>query len=492
MTILTTLTRTALRAPRGSRFGASSSSSSILSSWHKNATPFAANSYSGPAVDYDHFTHGWEVADIDDFTKAGKYYMQTFNKISPKGLAKFPSEYYDVFPAEDAGSRKAHAIMLRSHKLKEEEVAVSVRCIARCGAGTNNIPVARMTELGIPVFNTPGANANAVKELVLCGMFLGSRRIVDGVNHMKKLGEEGVARERVEKDKAKFGGRELKGKTLAVIGLGHIGSITARDAGALGMELVGYDPGLSVNSALKLPRDMMLADSISSAVANADYISLNIPYIKGSPEEGGTHGIIGSDIIRHFKPDAVLLNFARGELVDSVAMKDFLDAGLEGRYISDFPDDELWNHPNAVILPHLGASTEEAEDSAAAMAAETLRMYIEHGTVRHSVNFPDTNLPEVEQSCIRITVVNENKPGVLSKITEVFARHNMNITQQINQSRGPIAYNVIDVDPSNADGCNLKDLQREVTMLEGCLSSRVMFGTPGAGYARNVNGEYKV
>lgn len=162
--------------------------------------------------------------------------------------------------------------MLRSHKLKEEEVDVSVRAIARCGAGTNNIPVARMTELGIPVFNTPGANANAVKELVLCGMFLGSRRIVDGVNHMKELGKQGLARERVEKDKAKFGGRELKGKTLAVIGLGHIGSITARDAGGLGMDLVGYDPGLSVNSALKLPRDMMLADSISSAVANADYI----------------------------------------------------------------------------------------------------------------------------------------------------------------------------------------------------------------------------
>ncbi len=189
-----------------------------------------------------------------------------------KGLAKFPSEYYDVYSSDEAGPRKAHAIMLRSHKLKEEEVDASVRAIARCGAGTNNIPVPRMTELGIPVFNTPGANANAVKELVLCGMLLGSRRIVDGVNHMKTLGEQGVARERVEKDKALFGGRELKGKTLAVIGLGHIGSITARDAGALGMDLVGYDPGLSVNSALKLPRDMMLADSISSAVANADYI----------------------------------------------------------------------------------------------------------------------------------------------------------------------------------------------------------------------------
>jgi len=189
-----------------------------------------------------------------------------------KGLAKFPSEFYDVFSAGDKNGRQAHAIMLRSHKLTEDDVDTAVRGIARCGAGTNNIPVARMTELGIPVFNTPGANANAVKELVLCGMLLGSRRIVDGINHMKDLGAQGLARERVEKDKAKFGGRELKGKTLAIIGLGHIGSITARDAGSLGMELVGYDPGLSVNSALKLPRDMQLADSISSAVANADYI----------------------------------------------------------------------------------------------------------------------------------------------------------------------------------------------------------------------------
>lgn len=457
--------------------------------WHPNV---AALWYSGPALDYDHFAHGWAVGDIGDFTRPGKYHMQTFNKISPKGLAKFPSEYYDVYSADEAGPRKAHAIMLRSHKLKEEQVDASVRAIARCGAGTNNIPVPRMTELGIPVFNTPGANANAVKELVLCGMLLGSRRIVDGVNHMKKLGEQGLARERVEKDKAMFGGRELKGKTLAIIGLGHIGSITARDAGSLGMDLVGYDPGLSVNSALKLPRDMMLADSISSAVANADYISLNIPYIKGSPEEGGTHGIIGKDIIRHFKRDAVLLNFARGELVDSEAMKQFLDSGSEGRYISDFPDDQLWNHPNAIILPHLGASTEEAEDSAAAMAADTLRLYIEHGTVRHSVNFPDTNLPEIDKSCIRITVVNKNQPGVLSKITEVFANHNMNITQQINHSRGGIAYNVIDIDPTDADGCNLKDLQREVTMLDGCLSTRVLFGTPGAGYARNMGGNYIV
>jgi D-3-phosphoglycerate dehydrogenase len=179
---------------------------------------------------------------------------------------------YDVFPKDEANGRPAHALMLRSHKLKEEEVDVSVRAIARCGAGTNNIPVARMTELGIPVFNTPGANANAVKELVLCGLFLGSRKVIDGINHMKDLGKQGVARERVEKDKAMFGGREIRGKTLAVIGLGHIGSSTARDAHALGMKCVGYDPALSLKTALQLPKEVHLADSIASAVANADYI----------------------------------------------------------------------------------------------------------------------------------------------------------------------------------------------------------------------------
>jgi len=303
----------------------------------------------------------------------------------------------------------------------------------RCGAGTNNVPVARMTELGIPVFNTPGANANAVKELVLCGMLLGSRRIIDGINHMKELGKQGLAKERVEKDKAMFGGQELRGKTLAVIGLGtleaitnawfctglhlnvsfltvrlqqgHIGSMAARDAFALGMKLKGrhvleetdiinptkptlrlrthfgslfidafllitkgYDPGLSVQSALKLPRSLELSDSIVAAVSDADYVSLNIPYIKG---EEGTHGIIGAAVISHFKPNAVLLNFACGELIDSEAVKQFLDAG-DGRYVTDFPEDLLWNHKNAIVLPHLGASTGEAED--AAVSADTPRL----------------------------------------------------------------------------------------------------------------------
>ena len=442
-------------------------------------------------VDVEHYTSGWNVDDIQDFVVPGKYTVHTYNKISPLGLAKFPAQYYNVEDATSANTQ-AQAILLRSHKLQEAEIDVPVRAIARCGAGTNNIPVARCTEMGIPVFNTPGANANAVKELILCGLFLGSRKVVDGINHMKSLGEQGLQRERVEKDKSMFGGREVKGKTLAVIGLGHIGASTARDAVHLGMKIQGYDPGLSVQSALQLPRDISLSDSIASAVAGADYISINIPYIKGTVEEGGTHHIIGKDVISHFKQDAVLLNFARGELVDSLAMKDFLDQG-EGRYISDFPDDEVWDHPNSVLLPHLGASTEEAEDAAAGMAAETIREYLEHGTIRNSVNFPSTNLPERHERIIRITVVNKNIPGMLSKITDCLAKSGLNIAQQINQSRGDIAYNVIDLDPTmsqEGQSVELKELQKEMTLLDGVLSTRVLFGSPGLAYARNIDGQY--
>ena len=268
----------------------------------------------------EHGRGEWKTyGDISTY-RPGKFQIKTFNKISPLGLQKFPSEKYDIRAGDEA--MNAHAILLRSHKLSEDEVPHTVRAIARCGAGTNNVPVSRMTELGIPVFNTPGANANAVKELVIAGLLLGSRRIVDGINHMKTLGESGLAKERVEKDKAMFGGREIKGKTLAVIGLGHIGAATARDADNLGMLVVGYDPSLSIENALKLPRAIDLADSISNAVRNADYISINIPYIKG---EGGTHGIIGKQVVSAFKTGAVLLNFARGELVDSEALKEHLD-----------------------------------------------------------------------------------------------------------------------------------------------------------------------
>ena len=406
-------------------------------------------------------------------------------------MSRFSDEYYDVIDSQNqAEPGNAHAIILRSHKLQEDEIPHTTRAIARCGAGTNNIPVARMTELGIPVFNTPGANANAVMELVICGLFLGSRRIVDGINHMKQLGEQGLARERVEKDKSMFGGREIKGKTLAVIGLGHIGSITARTAADLGMDLKGYDPGLSVQSALKLPRSLHLEDSIAAAVSGADYISLNIPYVKG---EDGTHGIIGAQVIEHFKSDAVLLNFARGELVDSDALKVYLDKNADGRYISDFPDDVLWNHNNAVILPHLGASTAEAEDAAASMAVDTIRDFLETGTIRNSVNFPSTAMADRPGGTVRFTVVNKNVPGVLAKITDAFAHEDLNIVQQINQSRGDIAYNVLDIDTTaHEDVLSFKTVQERITMLDGVLSSRIIYGLPGTGYARNLEGEYFV
>lgn len=450
-----------------------------------------ARSLSEASVDVDHGKGAWKTyGDLDTY-KPGKFQIGTFNKISSKGLEVFQPDLYKL--SDGADSKNAHALLLRSHKLKEDEVSYTVRAIARCGAGTNNIPVARMTELGIPVFNTPGANANAVKELVLCGMFLSSRRVIDGINHMKDLGSQGTARERVEKDKSMFGGQEIKGKTLAVIGLGHIGSATARDASHLGMEIVGYDPGLSIESALKLPRKINLVDSIVTAVAKADYISINIPYIKGTPSEGGTHGIIGADVIEHFKPSAALLNFARGELVDSAAMKEFLDKG-DGRYVSDFPDDDLWDHKNSVILPHLGASTEEAEDAAAAMAAETIRDFLENGTIKNSVNFPAAAMGGRPDKSVRFTIVNKNAPGTLAKITEIFGQNNMNILQQLNTSRGDIAYNVVDIAADNADGIvNFKKAQEMMTMAKGVISSRIIFGTPGMGYAKKLEGgEYFV
>jgi len=439
-------------------------------------------------VEVEHGRGGWKTyGDLDNYEQ-GKYQIKTFNKISPVGLARFHKDNYDVRTGDDEAAN-AHAILMRSHKLQEDDVPNTVRAIARCGAGTNNIPVPRMTELGIPVFNTPGANANAVKELVICGMLLASRRIVDGINHMKALGEQGLARERVEKDKAMFGGQEIKGKTLAIIGLGHIGAMTARDAEALGMTVKGYDPGLSVQSAMKLPRDMNLVDSITTAVAGADYISINIPYVKG---EGGTHGIIGKDVISHFSPNAVLLNFARGELVDSDAMKEFLDSG-DGKYVSDFPEDLLWDHKNTVILPHLGASTEEAEDAAASMAADTIRSYLENGTIVNSVNFPDTKLDDRPRDAVRFTVVNKNVPGALAAITDAISSEGLNIVQQINHSRGDIAYNVCDIDTKNHDGVvGFKNVQEKITMVEGVISTRIIYGQPGTGYAKNVEGEYFV
>ena len=424
----------------------------------------------------------------------GQFVIQTYNKISPLGLDKFPKAGYTI--VTEPQTKNTHAILLRSYNLKESEVPLTVRCIARCGAGTNNIPVGRMTEMGIPVFNTPGANANAVKELVLCGLLLASRDIVGGINHMKKLGSQGLAKERVEKDKAMFGGQEVKGKTLGVIGLGHIGAATARDAAALGMSVIGYDPGMNVQSALKLPSTINLVESMKAVFANSDYISLNIPYINKPVAEGGTHSIISRDLFMSMKKNASLLNFARGELVDSEALKAFFDSGATGKYVTDFPDDLLWDHPNALVIPHLGASTEEAEDQAAAMAAATVQQFLETGVVRNSVNFPDTKLDVRADTVVRICLVNENKSGVLAEVLKVLAEGNLNILQQVNRSKGAIAYNVIDVEfddlSSKGKFKSWAELQESLTMLPNVISTRFMNDVYGSGYAKKVGSSYFV
>eukprot|EP00977_Amphora_coffeiformis_P004446 scaffold945_cov170-Amphora_coffeaeformis.AAC.26 len=437
-------------------------------------------------VSVEHGRGDWNSYSTDPsaFNKLGMYQIKCFNKISSIGLGRFDESKYDV-RLEGQDAENAHAILLRSHKLQESDVPKTCRAIARAGAGVNNIPVERMTELGVPVFNTPGANANAVKELVFCGMLLASRGIAQGIQHMRNLGTE--AKNRVEKDKAMFAGREVKEKTLAIIGLGHIGTMLARDAHAgLGMNIIGYDPYLSVDNAMKLPKEAVLAKTLEDAVANADYISIHTPYMES------THGIFNAELMKHFKDDAVLLNFARGELVDSESIKAHLDAHPNARYVSDFPDDNLYDHEQVMILPHLGASTAEAEDCAASMAADTIKDYLEDGTIRNSVNFPEVTLPNRKPNTLRFTVISRDAPGVLGHLFDVFGQSNLNILQEISRNRGNVSYTVMDVDTTGHTHIEFKDVQEKVTMLQGVLSSRVLYGMPGAGYAKNLEGEYWV
>jgi D-3-phosphoglycerate dehydrogenase len=409
---------------------------------------------------------------------ARRFVVKTFNKISPAGLARFREDAYSVVPSGE-DPEIAHAILLRSHKLGEADVPLTCRAIARCGAGTNNCNVARMTELGVPVFNTPGANANAVKELVLCGLFMSSRGVYEGAAHMRTLHAEGTAHARIEKDKAMFGGRELAGKTIGVVGLGAIGAEVAHACIGLGMDVVGYDPALSVEGALRLPGSDMQMASLEELAATADYVTVHAPYIKDV-----THHLISSEFIAAMKPDASLLNFARGELVDEAALNARYEAGGGGRYVCDFavgPD--LWPRPNVISIPHLGASTEEAEENAAAMAADTVALFLETGTVRDSVNFPACALPLRGPDVNRVCVVTENRPGMLGDLMSVFGDANINVVQQINTSRGPVAYNVIDLEVTRTEDGRIDQarfdsfeaLQHRIMAITGIKSSRFIF-----------------
>ncbi|HKJ84421.1 MAG TPA: phosphoglycerate dehydrogenase [Spirochaetia bacterium] len=364
------------------------------------------------------------------------YTIRTMNKIADRGLSLLPADEYQI--ADDAGS--PDAILVRSAKLHDEAFPESLQAIARAGAGVNNIPIDRCSERGIVVFNTPGANANSVKELVLAGMLLASRGIHEGMSWVRENAGLEDLDKAVEKEKKRFAGIELMGKTLGVAGLGAIGVMVSNAAAALGMRVIGFDPFISVESAWGLSRSVERASSLEQLLASCDYITLHVPL------NDATKGMIGAEQFAAMKPGSRLLNFARGGLVDDAAVIAALNDGRLARYVTDFPSSDVAGHEGVLALPHLGASTEEAEENCAIMAARQVRDYLERGTIVNSVNFPECRLDATAHQ--RILIANRNIPNMVGQVTTILANHSINILNLLNRHRGELAYNIIDIDGS--------------------------------------------
>jgi D-3-phosphoglycerate dehydrogenase len=365
------------------------------------------------------------------------YKIRTYNSLAAKGLDRFHPGQYQVGP-ELSG---ADALMLRSQKLQDEKIDESVVAVARAGAGVNNIPVAEYAKRGIVVFNTPGANANAVKELVAAALLLGSRDIFGGMNYVQTLGDiddSAQMHKLLEANKKRFAGSEIAGLTLGVVGLGAIGALVANMALELGMKVAGFDPAISIESAWRLSSRVEKMDSLKALVSASDFVTLHVPAIPP------TMGLINGEILAHFKPGARLLNFARDEIVDLQAVITSLDSGQLSAYICDFPQPELLGRKDALLLPHIGASTSEAEENCAMMAADQLMDFLENGNIRNSVNYPDTQM--ARNGGYRITFCNENVPKVLGHVLTVLADHDLNVIDMVNLSRGDFAYSIIDVE----------------------------------------------
>lgn len=383
------------------------------------------------------------------------YTIRTFNQIAARGLERFPADQFAV----SADAVDPHAILLRSHKLGAADINPGLRAVARAGAGVNNVPVEACTERGVVVFNTPGANANSVKELVLAALLLSSRDVVGGIEFVRELSgihDDAELNARVEAEKKRFKGQELKGRSLGVVGLGAIGSLVARAALDLGMKVLGYDPAISVDAAWRLPAEVQRMENLPSLFAKADYVTLHVPLL---PD---TEGMINQASLGMFRPGSVLLNFARQPIVDASALRAALDDGRVARYVADFPVPELTNHPRVLLTPHLGASTEEAEENCAVMAAEQLVEFLRTGNVKNSVNFPAVALEPA--GGYRLAVTNRNVPGVLNNVTSVLAARQINVVDMINKSRGDVAYNLIDV----------KDALDQPTIDDICAIAHVM------------------
>ena len=385
------------------------------------------------------------------------YKILTMNTISPIYKEILPAEEYEVSPTVE----NPDAILVRSADLHEFALPQSVKCVARAGAGVNNIPLDAFGEKGVVVFNTPGANANAVKELVLAGMLLASRDIVGGIAWCQSLkGEEGVAK-LVEKGKNKFVGPEIMGKTLGVIGLGEIGALVANAGNSLGMKALGFDPYISVAHAWMLSRSIGRAKSQDDLLAASDYVTVHVPLMDA------TRGMMNEEFLAQMKPGAALLNFARGELADNDAVKAALRSGHLRAYVTDFPNEALLGVKGVIAIPHLGASTPESEDNCVVMACRQIDMYLKNGAIRNSVNYPACDLGAADGQ--RVAVLHANVPNMVGQITSAIAHDNINIDNMTNSSKGKFAYTVLHLDDVAPE-----DVIQSLSKVQGVYGVRVL------------------
>ena len=393
-------------------------------------------------------------------TPAGhpRFRILVLNQIAASGLERLPKDLYEV----DKSCAQPDAIMVRSADLHGTAIADSVKAIGRAGAGTNNIPVKAMSLRGIPVFNAPGANANAVKELVIAGMLMAARNLPAATRFIQSLDPAAPDLDvRVEDGKKQFGGTELAGKTLGVIGLGRIGCLVADAAIRLDMQVIGFDPEITVEAAWSLPSQVKRAGSVSDLARRCDFISVHVPLLDA------TRHLIDHRQLDHLRPGAVLLNFSRDAVVDIRAVLAALEAGRLSHYVCDFPEASLIGNPRVIALPHLGASTQEAEENCAIMVADQLRDYLEHGNIRHSVNFPEAAAPR--ESAYRVAIANANVPNMLGQISTAMAEAGLNIHTMLNKSRGEMAYTIVDVDSPVPPA-----VVTSITAIDGVLAVRYL------------------
>ncbi|GGZ99398.1 D-3-phosphoglycerate dehydrogenase [Arenicella chitinivorans] len=386
------------------------------------------------------------------------YQILTLNNISAVGLEKFPTDLYQI--SDDVAS--PDAIILRSFKMHDMPIPASLKAVGRAGAGVNNIPLDAMSKAGIPVFNAPGANANAVKELVIASLFLSARNISEAIKYTEGLqGEDAELGKLVEAGKKKYAGFELPGRTIGVVGLGAIGRMVANTCVNLGMNVVGFDPGLTVDGAWQLSAQIERANSVDEMLSKVDFLTVHVPLIDA------TRDLINADNVQKMKPTAVVINLARGGIINDAAVCDAIDAGKLGCYVTDFPNNRTKQTPKVIGLPHLGASTGEAEDNCAVMVANQVRDYLETGNITNSVNFPNVSMPRGTDH--RLVVCNQNVPNMVGQISTILADANLNINDMINQSRGDVAYTIVDVDSAIPS-----DVISTIKQLDGVMIARTI------------------